>query len=152
MIASMARFAPPATQLLFDAKVAQTTTPAKPTDPPVMGFPVEEVKDKLLTRYDILYSLPADEIAFTEDASGVHNGALEFDVVASDVLGKLLTSVSRKIQLPLTDEEYRQFIATPFQLFQQIDLPPGQVFLRVGILDGVSNKVGTVEIPLTVGK
>jgi len=113
---------------------------------------VEEVKDKLLTRYDILYSLPADEIAFTEDASGVHNGALEFDVVASDVLGKLLTSVSRKIQLPLTDEEYRQFIATPFQLFQQIDLPPGQVFLRVGILDGVSNKVGTVEIPLTVGK
>jgi VWFA-related protein len=151
MIASMARFAPPAMQLLFDVKVAQTTTPAKPTDPPVMGFPVDEVKSKPLTRYDVLYSLPADQIALPEIAGGVHNGELEFDVVASDVFGKLITSVSRKIQLPLTTEEYQQFITTPFQLFQQIDLPPGQVFLRVGILDSVSNKIGTVEIPLTVG-
>jgi hypothetical protein len=152
MTAAMARFAPPATQLLFDVKVEQTTTPAKPTDPPVMGFPVAEVKDKPLTRYDILYSLPADQIALPEVAGGVHNGSLEFEVVASDIFGKLITSEGRKIQLPLTAEEYREFIATPFQFYEQLDLPQGAMVLRVGILDGVSNKIGTLEIPLTVGK
>jgi hypothetical protein len=35
---------------------------------------------------------------------------------------------------------------------QQIDLPPGEIFLRVGVLDGVSDKVGTLEIPLIVKK
>ena len=53
---------------------------------------------------------------------------------------------------PLSDECYKQFIAGPFHFLQQIDLPAGQLFVRVGILDGASNKVGTVEIPLTVGK
>ena len=28
----------------------------------------------------------------------------------------------------------------------------GEMFLRVGVLDGVSDKVGTMEIPLTVHK
>ena len=28
---------------------------------------------------------------------------------------------------------------------------PGQLFLRVGVLDRTSNKVGTLELPLKVG-
>jgi hypothetical protein len=44
------------------------------------------------------------------------------------------------------------FIATPFQFNQQLDLPRGKFTLRVGILDSVSKKVGSLEIPLTVGK
>ena len=33
---------------------------------------------------------------------------------------------------------------------EQLAFFPGPLFLRVGVLDGVSNKVGTLEIPLTV--
>jgi len=40
----------------------------------------------------------------------------------------------------------------PIRFTQQIDLPPGQPFLRVGVLDHATNKVGTLELPLTVGK
>jgi len=77
---------------------------------------------------------------------------VEFDVAAFDSDGKLVTTLSQTQKLPLTTEEYQQFIATPFQFFQQLDLPPGQFTLRIGILDTVSNKLGTLEIPLTVGK
>jgi hypothetical protein len=40
----------------------------------------------------------------------------------------------------------------PIRFFQQIDLPPGQLFIRVGVLDHTSNKVGTLELPLKVGR
>jgi VWFA-related protein len=152
MSASMARFAPPATQVLFDVKVAPTMSAPKPTDPPVMGFPAAEVKSKPMVRYDIAYKVPVDQIGLTDWPGGLHQGSMEFDVVASDVFGKLITSVSRKVQLSMTEEEYWDFVGQPYQYFQQIDLPPGQIYLRVGILDGMSKRVGTVEIPLKVVK
>jgi hypothetical protein len=53
----------------------------------------------------------------------------------------------------MTAEQYQQFIKVRGQqYFQQIDLPHGEIFLRVGLLDGVSDKVGTLEIPLIVTK
>jgi VWFA-related protein len=150
MAASMARFAPPATQLLFDVKIAPTTIAPKPTDPPVMGALDPKLKGKPLTRFDLLYFLPVTQITFTDTAGNTHSGSIEFDIVASDVFGKIISSESQTMDLPLTQEEYQQFIKTPFQFFQQLDLPPGQTFLRVGILDKTSNKVGTLEIPVTV--
>jgi hypothetical protein len=152
MKASMARFAPVATQVVFDVKFAPTTTAPGPTDAKVMGFPVAEVKDKPMERYDVLYSFPANEIAFADGPDGVYRGSVEFDVVASDVFGKLVTSVSRTMPLTLSVDEYAEFVKTPFQFAQQIDLPAGQMYVRVGVMDTVSKKVGTVEVPLKVAK
>ncbi len=148
--ASMARFAVPATQLLFDVKVLPASEGPLPTDPPVMGVPAPRFKDKPLTRYDILFSLPSEQIGFADTAGDTHSGSLEFDAVAYDVSGSLLTSRSQSMLLPLTAAEYAQFLTTPFQFYEQLDLPPGQAFLRLGILDRTSNKIGTIEIPLTV--
>jgi hypothetical protein len=146
--------APPAIQLFFDVRVEPIPKPENPTDPPVMGILDPKLKKtpRQLTRYAIFFMLPQKQIAFADDGDGNHNGAIKFDVAAFDVDGKMVTSVSRTRMLPLTNEQYRMFIATPFQFFQQLDLPPGQFILRVAVLDTVSNKVGTLEIPLTVGK
>jgi VWFA-related protein len=152
MKASMQRFAPPATQLLFDVKFATATGKPGPTDPAVMGFPVAAVKDKPMVRYDVLYELPAGQVAFTDGPDGIYRGFVEFDAVASDVFGKLITSVSRTMPLALDAAEYAEFVQAPFRFFQQIDLPAGENYVRVGVLDKTSNKVGTVEIPLKVAK
>jgi VWFA-related protein len=152
IVAAMARFALPSTELLFDVKFATTTNAPGPTDPPVIGFPAPEFKSKPLTRYDLLYSIPPDQIAFTTAPDGSRNASVQFDVVASDVFSKVITSISRTLQLPLSPDEYDQFLLSPFQFLQQIDLPAGQTFVRVGILDEASKKIGTLEIPLTVPK
>ena len=152
LVAALSPIAPPATQLLFEVRVEPSTEPANPFDPPVMGVLDEKLKNTPLTRYSFLYALPQSQIAFADAGGGTYSGSVEFDVVAFDTDGKLVTSLSQTQKLPLTNEEYGEFIATPFQFFQQIDLPPGQFTLRMGVLDGVSNKVGTLEIPLTVGK
>ena len=54
--------------------------------------------------------------------------------------------------MPLTAAQYRQFIKSDYVLLQQLDLPYGQLFLRFGVLDPTSGKLGTLEIPLTVTK
>jgi hypothetical protein len=36
------------------------------------------------------------------------------------------------------------------RLHQEIDLPAGKVYLRIGVRDLMSGRIGTLEIPLTV--
>jgi hypothetical protein len=75
-------------------------------------------------------------------------GSLEFDAVAYDDNQKRVALVAQTMNLPLTAEEYAEFVKTPFQFSQQIELPAGEAMLRAGVLDGVSKKVGTVEVPV----
>jgi hypothetical protein len=154
MAASMGRGVPTSSQLLFNVLVEPSTAVAKPTDPPVMGTLDAKLTGKPLVRYAFSYKFPARELTFAEQPDGTHKGSVEFDVVAYDVYGKRITSLSQTIPLPLTAAQYQQMVKsqTPFQFFQQIDLPPGEMFIRVGVLDGVSDKVGTMEIPLEVPK
>jgi hypothetical protein len=37
-------------------------------------------------------------------------------------------------------------------LHQEIDLPAGKVYLRIGVHDLIGGQIGTVEIPLVVAK
>jgi VWFA-related protein len=138
----------PATQLTFDVEVT-----AGAPNPPASGTRrTLPFVGKTPVPYDLLYKLDQSQIVFAATPDGIRNAFLEFDVAAYDPYGKQVTVLSQTQKLPLTNEEYGEFIQTPFQFFQQIDLPPGQYTLRVGVFDGVSNKVGTLEIPLTVGK
>jgi hypothetical protein len=154
MSASMGRGVPTSSQIEFDVQIEPTTSAPKPTDPPVMGTLDPKLAGKPLVRYDFHYIFPARELTFADAPGGVHKGSVEFDIVAYDVYGKRITMLSQTINLPLTAAQYQQMVKTqsPFQFFQQIDLPPGEMFIRVGVLDGVSDKVGTTEIPLTVHK
>lgn len=137
-----------ATQLTFDVQV----TPSPPNPQPSGSRRSLPLSGKTPVPYDLLYKLDQSQIVFAATPDGTRNASLEFDVAAYDPYGKLVSILSQTQKLPLTNEEYGEFIQTPFQFFQQIDLPPGQYTLRVGVFDGVSNKVGTLEIPLTVGK
>ena len=158
MKAAMSRGMTTSQQILFDVGVQPSTEPAKPGDPPVMGTLDPKLKDKRLMRYGFQYVVPAEQIKFTPvpDASGAmtHKGAIEFDIAVYDSNDKLLTGLSQTLKMPLSDNSYQQMlkIHSPVRFFQQIDLPPGQLFVRVGVLDTTSNKVGTLELPLKVEK
>lgn len=149
---ALSPIAPPATQILFEVRVEPTSQPPSPTDPAVIGQLDPKLKKLPLSRYDILYTLPPSQIAFADGGGGTYSGSLEFNIAAYDADGKLVSIRSQTMTLPLTNEEYWQFIQTPFQFLEQLDLPPGQLSLRVGIFDGVSNKVGTLAVPVDVDK
>jgi len=139
LTAAMQGNAPVATQLLFDVQATPSAQPAKSPS-----------ADKNSIPYDVLYLLPQSQISLAEAPDGTHKGSLEFHAAAYDIYGRLVASMNETMNLPLAPDEYGQFVKTPFQFSQQLDLPPGQISIRVGILDTTSNKVGTLEIPLVV--
>jgi hypothetical protein len=51
----------------------------------------------------------------------------------------------------LSPDQYDDFVAKhSFQFTQQLDLPLGAISLHVSILDNVTSKVGTLEVPVFV--
>jgi hypothetical protein len=151
--ASMGLGALPATQLLFDVQVQPSASNPEAAarlasaSSPRRALPIA---GKTPVPYDLLYKLPQTQIEFAVTPDGIRSGSLEFDLAAYDPYGKLLTVRSQTLKLPLTPEEYREFIEAPFQFYLAIDLPPGPVTLRAGVFDTIANKSGTIEIPLTV--
>jgi len=103
-------------------------------------------------RYTFLFAVPQSQIAFTTSPDGARTGTLEFDVAAFNTNGRLINSLSQTMHMPLAPDEYADFIRTPFQFSQQLELPPGPAYLRAGVLDPTSNKVGTMEFQITVPK
>ena len=146
----MSRNMPTSSALLFYVDVEPSTTPAKPSDPPVMGTLDPSFKGKPLTRYAFTYSISAGQLAYTSGPNAMHNGSAELDLAAYDADAKLVTGLSQTVTMSLNDTTVAN--KQPLNFSQQLDLPHGQLFLRVGVLDHTSNKVGTLELPLTVGK
>lgn len=150
MQASMGRGVPTSSQLLFSVRVEPQTPTVNAPETKVLGTLSPKLQSKPLRRYELHYSLPGRQVTFNAAAGGVRKGSLEFDIAAYDVYGTLITSLSQTIDLSLTEDRFQALQKKPFQLAQAIDLPVGEVFLRVGILDTVADKTGTLEIPLAV--
>jgi VWFA-related protein len=147
--AVMSRNMPLSTQIVFNVYVEPGAAVPGAT---ILGTLDPKLRNKPLTRYSFLYSFPAKNIAFTPSPDGSHHGAVALNIAAYDAEGKLVTGLSQTVTMPLSDARFQQFIQGPFRFAQQLDLPSGQLFLRIGVLDPTSNKVGTLEIPLTVPK
>ena len=145
-LAAMAHGAPDATQLLF---IVRAQPSANPATPPAMGTLDDSIKNKHLVRYDLQYVLYPDEITVA-DAGGAHKANVRFDAAVYDAEGKRLNVFTQTLNVTLKPDEVPRITKTPFRFSQQLDLPPGKLFLRVGILDGTTQKLGTLEIPLTV--
>jgi VWFA-related protein len=151
MAASMSRGVPTSSQVLFSVGVSPNPQPAKAGDAAIAGTLDPKLAGKPLVRYEVQYSLPSRQISFTENPDGTRRCSLEFDLAAYDVFGKRITGLSQTISpRPITAEQYQQMIRAPLRFLQALDLPAGEIFLRVGVLDAVSDKAGTLEIPLVV--
>ena len=154
MKAPMSRGMPTSQQILFDVDVERSTLPPKPGDPQVLGTLASNLQGKRLVRYAFSYSVPAQQVAFSSGPGNTHKASLDFDIAVFDANDKLLTGLSQVFKASVTDKTYQQLTTTePIRFIQQIDLPPNQqLFLRVGVLDHATNKYGTLELPLKIGK
>jgi VWFA-related protein len=130
------------------AKPDPQTTPQ--TAPPAAkkGKPGPAVRHP----YDLLLAVPQNQITYGTAPGGAHTVKLQFAFDAFDLNGKLLGTHAQNVALTLTPDRYALFIKAPVIFHEQLDFLPGPLFLRIGVLDSTSNKVGTLEIPLTIPK
>lgn len=154
MKAAMSRGMALSQAILFDVDVEPSTLAAKPGEPAILGTLAASQRGRRLTRYAFSYSVPGQQITFTPGPKSSHKASLEFDIAVFDANDHLLTGLSQTLKADLSDTSYQQQITgrQPIRFTQQIDLPSGQLFIRVGVLDRSTNKYGTLELPLRVAR
>jgi hypothetical protein len=114
------------------------------TQKPVLS-PVVEVQ-----HYGIDYSLRGSQLQFIPQQSTTYRNVLTLMVASFDSQGTMLTGTSYLGISSLEPSVYRNVIGGKFVLHQEADVPMEAAWLRLGIQDQMSGRIGTVEVPLPV--
>ena len=149
-LASMERGVPASSQIVFDVRAAapdQAAQNAAMAGP--MAGAISAMKNRA-ARYVIDYAANVATINLTENANGVRRGHVDALAIAYDRDGKLLNWAGNKVPITLDQAAWDQSSRTGFQIHQVLDLPAGDVFLRVGLYDPNSGRFGSMEIPLHI--
>jgi len=149
---AMLHGAAPSTQLLFNVRVTPSTAPAKPGDPLVIGTLDPTLKGKSLVRYDLLFALSGDQIALVDGPDGTRKASIQLFIAAYDAEGNELNYLGWSNKWTLKPEQVTQFTQQSLPVPMQFDLPSGKIFVRFGVLDAASQRIGTLEISETVAK
>lgn len=129
--------APSSTQILFKLRAA-----------PKEG--VQAVSASSTTRYSINWVVDLHGIPFAQQPDGSRRGSFSLVLVAYDTGGKLLNQAKDGGNITLDPAQYQKFLASGLEFHQEIDLPPGYVYLRAAIVDESGSRSGATEFPLSV--
>jgi len=151
MTAATLHGAPPATQILFQARVLPATDPlfqdAKLPDT------AGEMAAKLKTaahRYVVDLIVDARSWAFDEMPDGVRQARLELALVAYDAEGNRMNYLNPSYALKIQPKQFQQTKANGMRLRLALDLPSGQVSLRIAVHDMDCGRAGSIEVPLLI--
>lgn len=144
--------APPATQILFQARVLPLTDPVLHGINVPVGSAGEMTADLRGPVQHTIVDLTVDAhgLMFHETPEGVHQARIEPTLTAYDVDGKRINYVLRGIQLMIKRDGYAGVMADGVPVRLALDLPAGRCFLRIAVYDLDAGTVGSLEVPLTV--
>jgi hypothetical protein len=134
---------PDGNDLKFYVHVQPSASPSGP-DKTMRESVNPKLKGQPLTRYDFEYVVPAGGITLP---SGARTASAQLAVAVFSAEGELLNAAGRTITFPVGQGEAAQFLHNASRVSVQVDLPPGKVVVRAGVLDVASQKWGTLEIP-----
>ena len=100
------------------------------------------------TRYDVEFAASLKDIAMGLASDPVRRGHIEVMLIAFDHDGKIVNILKRRSKLSMDPKVYAATQTVGLQIHEEIDLPPGDVYLRTGIYDLNSGSCGTIGIPL----
>ena len=141
------KYGPDGNDLKFDVHV-QPSAAASGSGETLKESLNPKLKGQPLTRYELQYSIPAGEITLPAGgSSGTQTASAQFAVAVFSAEGELLNAAGRTVVFPVKPDQAAQFLHQPSRITVQVDLPPGKVVMRAGVLDVASQRWGTLEIP-----
>jgi VWFA-related protein len=150
LAAAMQFGAIPATEVVFAAhltpedKVVQLGRSAPlPKD----NFLTPDFRNKPFRNFIVSVRADACDVHFTRGADGTRSGALQFVTVVYTPIGEQVNSVQTSATFDLSEQEYRKLVKEGLPALQQIAIPvKGNYFIRIGVRDLASGKVGALQI------
>ena len=127
---AMQPMVPTSTQLIMKARVVPAEDPGGTT-----------AIDMLVDMHDL---------ACTEGPQKQKTPEVQFVAIAYDHAGKQVASFSESYHPALPPTQFATLLRTGVQLHQEMMLKPGSYQLRLGVMDRLSGRIGTLDVPLTI--
>jgi VWFA-related protein len=106
-------------------------------------------QDKEKTAYKIDFAINTSDLSLPPDPDGTHKGQLNITLLVYDRFGNIVNHEEHLVDLSFKPDAYAAVQKAGVQLHADLAVPAkGNYWLRTGILDRGSRKVGTMEIPL----
>jgi VWFA-related protein len=130
---------PQSQQILYEAKIQ----PIPVGDKPEQGDPKSAA-----ARYAVDFALDAKGLRLPQGPDGERKGTLNISLIAYDRYGNIASRKDHMVELAIKPDVWKVYEASGVQLHAEIAVPKGQYWLRTGVYDRQSRKVGTMELPL----
>jgi VWFA-related protein len=148
MRAAMLRGGPDPTQITFIANVRPSIDA---TEPDVASGNKTTPKTKgPYRRYTVQFGVNTQDLDCPINPEGTHHCAMQVLIFVYDAEGNLLNSTGGAIHSDVSQDHYSSFLRTGIHFHQDISVPAkGESFLRIGVHDETSNRVGAVELSIS---
>ncbi|HEY6444951.1 MAG TPA: VWA domain-containing protein [Acidobacteriaceae bacterium] len=153
LIDAMQHGTPPLSQVIFNVRVLPAGDAAVSNDKVTAGGAgVLATTLKKPRRYMVDYWIDPRGLDHQTLPDGSVETKVELTEVAYDDEGIRVNYTDQGLDLSQSAQQAALALKGGLPLHQQIDLPAGNVYLRVGVHDLVSGNIGTLEIPVAAGK
>ncbi len=127
-----------------------------PTPAPALhkrGAPEEAQLSGPAQHYEMDLIIQPSDIQFSTVDGGKYQSDIAVSAIAYDEQGKMLNTIAGVFNSPLSPVTYTAIMHDALHLYLEpgMELPVGRVYLRVGVRDLSSEKIGAFEVPLVVG-
>jgi len=143
---SLVRGLPNSTQITYQVSVVPSASQPEPNGVRAGGN--TKLADPLV-RYRIDFAIPAKDVELQSALNGTHAGKIEVALVAYDREGKELNWTARSMTESLDAASYASAQQSGIPAHLEIDLPTIDAFVTTGVYDWDSQKIGTLEIPVS---
>jgi hypothetical protein len=116
---------------------------------PVATRQNEPAEEKGKNHYAVDFAIDLKDLNLSLDAGGLHKGRLNLSLIVYDRYENVVWREDHRIGLDIKPDAYAIFQSTGVQLHADLTVPNGNYWLRTGVYDQGSRKVGTMEVPLS---
>jgi VWFA-related protein len=103
-------------------------------------------------RYAVDLAVNLDDVGLKLEQDGNRHDTLNISMVVFDRYGQVISREDHLVQLNVKPDVYPIFQKNGVQLHGAVKVPKGDYWLRTGIYDERTRKVGTMELPLRLVK
>ena len=103
-------------------------------------------------RYLVDFAVNLNDIGLKTGDDGIRRDRLNIALIVYDRYGQVVTHEEHLVDLNVKPNVFEVFQKNGVQLHGAVNVPKGEYWLRTGIFDESTRKVGTMEVPLRLVK
>ena len=132
------------------AALQAAIVPGMPQSTMVYLSVVVRAPDETHKTVRLAYRVNSNGVTFAETASGKKHVQVECLAIAYDTKGHEAKRIFNVLDSDLDTAQLESVMSEGLPVEQEMELPPGQYNVRVGVMDRATQKIGTVDVPLVV--